>query len=61
MKGQKPSAEKETDTVFIKGVLEEYPDNKIITKQFNINGYEKFTNTDSIIKIFFKKKTAHFS
>lgn len=61
MKGQKPGAEKETDTVFIKGVLEEYPDNKIITKQFNINGYEKFTNTDSIIKIFFKKKTAHFS
>ncbi|MPT36841.1 MAG: hypothetical protein E2604_17575 [Flavobacterium sp.] len=60
MKGQKLGAEKEIDTVFIKGVLEEYPDNKIITKQFNINGYEKFTNTDSIIKIFFQKEDGSF-
>jgi len=60
MKGQKLGAEKETDTVFIKGVLEEYPDDKIITKQFNINGYEKFTNTDSVIKIFFQKENGSF-
>jgi len=60
IKGQKLGAEKEIDTVFIKGVLEEYPDNKIITKQFNINGYEKFTNTDFIIKTFFQKEDGSF-
>lgn len=55
IQAQKLDLETEKDTVFAYGkilVKSEKDKTFIITKEININGYENFTKTDSVIRIY---------
>lgn len=55
IKGQKFEFQSDTDTIFASGGLEVKKINNqyyILTKQYYINGYEKYTTIDSIIRTY---------
>lgn len=55
VKAQKLDFETKNDTVYAYGkleVLKEVDETFIIVKEININGYEKFANIDSIVRMY---------
>lgn len=62
IKSQKLDFETKNDTIFSYGNMETLHRNNttfIITKEININGYDKFNKTDSIIRVYEQSKNGN--
>jgi hypothetical protein len=59
LKAQKFKSQKDSDTVYVKGKIDvKKVKNQlyILTKDYHINGYEKFTGTDSIVRTYLQEE-----